>query len=237
MSEIWGQPLITVIGAGILGGIVQYLTWWWQNQQKGWDIRVSLVTAMSEAAMGLMARFETVLDLGESADNSSVCAALNDASQTFAVNKAVVGTKLEAYLARPTIAKRWDKLADAMIDLVELRQLDAAHHNEHRENEDREKDHRKKLLIRLIKAMRVLVKCERPGLAHDRKNPEEVLQNLRDQLDRPRTETVEAQVWRNALDTVLERKRVLIIEVRDAPMAFHMPLLPFGKRASSNRRM
>src|SRR4029453_2504440 len=63
------HPLtVTVIGAGIIGVLVQTLTWWWQNQRKAWEIRVSLVAEMSEVAMDLMARLETTLDLEELAN-------------------------------------------------------------------------------------------------------------------------------------------------------------------------
>jgi len=165
MSEpgFWDHPLtVTVIGAGIIGVLVQTLTWWWQNQRKAWEIRVSLVAEMSEVAMDLMARLETTLDLEELANtketsgfwtrwkpfaqvrrrfeypatfvlfrNSRARVASNNAAQKFVVHKAVVGTKLEAYLwsppvaerkkkASPTIADRWNKLAKAMTNRAKL---------------------------------------------------------------------------------------------------------------------
>ena len=87
--------------------------------------------------MGLMARFETVLNLAESADDSGGLGRawddLKAERQKFEVREAVIGTKLEAYLKSPAIAQRWDKLAEAMTGLVELRGSDAAHDAEHRE--------------------------------------------------------------------------------------------------------
>jgi type III secretory pathway component EscS len=45
MSTFLSHPLtVAVIGAGIIGVLVQQLTRWWQDQRKAWEIRVMLVT-------------------------------------------------------------------------------------------------------------------------------------------------------------------------------------------------
>ena len=282
MSELgfWGHPLtVTVIGAGIIGVLVQTLTWWWQNQRKAWEVRVSLVAEMSEVAMDLMARLETTLDLEELANtkekpgfwtrwrpfaqvrhrfeypatfalfsNSRARVASTNAAQQFVVHKAVVGTKLEAYLwsprvaereekASPTIADRWDKLSKAMTNLVTLKQLDTPHDHEHCE----------KLLDELVHDMTDLIQCEQAGTAKEGNNPEKVLQNVVPRLNRLRDVLVDGeaqcnvhgtiQAFREVLNAVLERKRVLIVEVRDAPMAFRTPWLPRARsRVPSTRR-
>jgi hypothetical protein len=233
MSAFWGHPLtVTVIGAGIIGVLVQQLTRWWQDQRKAWEIRISLVAEMSETAMGLMARFENALRLETPAYKSRASKKLDAACEEFAVNKAVVGTKLEAYLASPTsvepgdktspsIADRWDRLAKVMTNLVELKEPDTDHGDKHREN----------LLAELTTAMKVLIQAERPGTANDGGSPEKVLQNVRNQLDELRlalVDKVDGRAWRSVLNAVLERKRVLVVEVRDAPMAFRTSWLPWG---------
>lgn len=232
MSAFWGHPLtVTVIGAGIIGVLVQQLTRWWQDQRTAWEIRVHLVAEMSQTAMDLMARFESMLGLENLPDNSCASKKLNDAREEFAVNRAVVHTKLEAYLAnptsvergdgaRPSIADRWESLGKAMTNLVELKELDAARDDERREN----------LLVRLTEAMKVLIRAEQSGTANDGGNREEVLRNVCRQLDGLHAvpvDRVHGRAWRGVLSAVLERKRVLVAEVLDAPMAFRTPLLPW----------
>jgi cytochrome c556 len=111
MSESLGHPLVVaLIGAAVAGALVQHIAQRWQERQKAFDVRVGLVADMSEVSMGLMAHFEAVLALEELADEAGARAALDvvDARrQEFAARKAVVGTKLEAYLASPAMAERW----------------------------------------------------------------------------------------------------------------------------------
>jgi hypothetical protein len=202
MWAFLNHPLIvTLIGVAIAGVLVPYFARRWQDRQKALDVRVTLITDMSQASMGLMARFETVLNLAESADDSGGLGRawddLKAERQKFEVREAVIGTKLEAYLKSPAIAQRWDKLAEAMTGLVELRGSDAAHDAGHRQpvlrqlaeamtglvelrgsSPAHDAGHREPMLRQLAEAMTGLVEREGSDAAHDAEHRERVLRRL-----------------------------------------------------------
>ena len=68
-------------------------------------------------------------------------------------------------------------------------------------------------------AMTELVKRERSGVARNGTNREEVLQKV----GKLRTARVDGPAWLDVHRAVLERKRVLIVEVLNAPTVFQRP--------------
>jgi hypothetical protein len=174
MWAFLNHPLIVALITGVViaAGLVPYIGRRWQDRQKAQDVQVSLITDMSEAAMGLMARFDTLLDLAGSADDSGALSrawdGLKAEQQNFEVRAQVIGTKLEAYLKSSAIAHRWDKLVEAMTWLVELRWLSPAH----------DAGHREQLLPQLAEAVTGLLAPRESPSAHDAGHREQLLPQL-----------------------------------------------------------
>ena len=131
------HPLIVaLVGIIITGLLVPYFARRWQNQQKALEVRVGLVTDMSECAMGLIARVQGVLRLtrdshlseeqqGKPPDELRAARKrLRAAREAFEVREAVVGTKLEVYFVDSDIPSRWDTLARELADLADLEGLE-----------------------------------------------------------------------------------------------------------------
>jgi hypothetical protein len=215
MSHFLEHPLVVaLIPAAVVGVLVQKAAQQWQERQKTLDVLVSLVTDMSEAAMGLIARLETVLDLEELDDRHGadmLLKELKDKPYDFQVRKAVAATKLEAYLKGSTIPHRWDTLAKAMTKFVALKQPNGA------------QQHRDRLVDELKEAMTELVECERSNNARDAKSPEDDVQQVRNAVDRlrPSPKSVDPLAWRDVLKAIRARKGVLIDEVRHTRRVFH----------------
>ena len=254
MWAFLNHPLIVALITGVViaAGLVPYIGRRWQDRQKAQDVQVSLITDMSEAAMGLMARFDTVLDLAGSADDSGALSrawdGLKAEQQNFEVRAQVIGTKLEAYLKSSAIAHRWDKLVEAMTWLVELRWLSPAHDAGHREQllpqlaeavtgllaprespSAHDAGHREQVLRKLAVAMTVLVEREGSSPAYDAGHREQMHQTMLRQLDKLSAVPVDGQAWRDVYDAILERKAALIHEVLKEPMVFRTSWIPWGR--------
>jgi hypothetical protein len=113
-----------------------------------------------------------VLELAESTDDSGALSrawdGLKAEQQDFEVRKAVIGTKLEAYLKSPAIAHRWDKLAEAMTYFAELKEPDPAH----------DAGHREQVLPQLAEAVTGLLASRESSPAHDAGHRERMLPQL-----------------------------------------------------------
>jgi hypothetical protein len=159
MAEFLTHPLVVLlVGAVITGLLIPWLTHGWQNRQKELEIKTGLVSDISESTMTILKRIEAVqvLRTGLPQDASNDNAApederkrgikrqfqeafdtMNQASQDFAIQSAVIRTKLQAYL--PEVSSNWSDFSDVVLRLYALEGIRGEQGHKHYKEELRQK--------------------------------------------------------------------------------------------------
>jgi hypothetical protein len=122
-EENFLYPLILLlIGAGISGGLVTWLTNRWQNHRKELEIKTDLASKMAEA----MALLDSEASLQIYLKKKLSVEEQNTARQNFKkwfVEMKSIHSKLEAYFPDTGITKLWDihlKLLDAFVSATQI---------------------------------------------------------------------------------------------------------------------
>jgi hypothetical protein len=108
-------PLILLlIGAGISGGLVTWLTNRWQNNRKELEIKVDIVSKMAEAmALQDANAFIYYLRKKKTLTDTEIDAYFADVKR-WHTDTRIVGSKLQAYFPEEDIRKRWEKYCDLL---------------------------------------------------------------------------------------------------------------------------
>jgi hypothetical protein len=106
------HPLITLsFGALLTGVLVPLITRQWQLRQKRLEVKIALITQMSESVMRFLMAIQFV-HVGARSFNQQ---AFDDAYREWEIGSAVFGTKLQAYLGSDsTLPAEWMRFAEAI---------------------------------------------------------------------------------------------------------------------------
>jgi hypothetical protein len=103
------HPLVLLLAGAVLSGFgVQWITHQWQLRQKSLELKIGLVTELSELVM----RFLTVIQLVPGGAESFSQEAFQEAYRDWKVGSAVFGTKLQAYLGDVNLPREWTEFSD-----------------------------------------------------------------------------------------------------------------------------
>jgi hypothetical protein len=122
MSEFLKHPLfLLVMGFALTGIIVPAITRLWQIRQKELEIKIGLVSEVSESVMMIVMAVQLVhvtrKRYPESADALSVSQKeLDKRYVEWEVRSSVIGTKLEAYLPHTSLPKEWTEFRDVAVN-------------------------------------------------------------------------------------------------------------------------
>lgn len=126
MSDFFAHPLtVLIVGAILTGLLVPAITRRWQNRQKELEVKVELISELSEAIMQIVMAVQVVrvrAELPRSAmsdENSperdedvKAFQEMNKAYRTWEVRSAVLGTRLEAFFSGTAIPADWTSFSD-----------------------------------------------------------------------------------------------------------------------------
>jgi len=142
MAEFLTHPLVVLlVGAAITGLLIPWLTRGWHNRQKELEIKTGLVSDISESTMTILKSIEAVRVLRtwlpQDASNDKAAPkderlqrierqyheafdTMNQAARAFAIQSAVIGTKLKAYLPETEIPSTWSDFSDVVLSFYAL---------------------------------------------------------------------------------------------------------------------
>jgi hypothetical protein len=131
--QFFRHPLLLLVVGSVLSAL---LAWQWQNRQKRNEIRVDLVSDMSDTIMSLVAVLKAARPSSGPRAHTTLPAAspsVDEAARTFEINRCIIGTKLEAHLFPGTaVPGQWDALGDGLMALFGSVHADAATWPDHR---------------------------------------------------------------------------------------------------------
>ena len=123
MSEFLKHPFILLLtGFALTGLIVPTITRWWQIRQKELEIKIELVSEISESVMKFVMAIQFSHIAARSYGNhteelSRIQHDLNNSYHEWEVRSAVIGTKLQAYLPdTSSIPEEWTDFGRVMQD-------------------------------------------------------------------------------------------------------------------------
>jgi hypothetical protein len=122
MWEFLKHPLfLLLVGFALTGVIVPAITRLWQTRQKELEIKIDLVSDVSESVMTFLMAIQFVHVKprrypDRAKELSEFQQELNKRYFEWEVRRSVIGTKLEAYLPDKTIPAKWTDFDDAMND-------------------------------------------------------------------------------------------------------------------------
>jgi hypothetical protein len=111
LQAVLRHPLTTLAFGAILTGIVvPRITRGWQLRQKRLEVKVALVTELSERVVRFLMAIQFVRMRAKSLTQEQ----FDEAYREWQVGSRVLATKLEAYLVDGDLAAEWLRFADAM---------------------------------------------------------------------------------------------------------------------------
>ena len=121
MSELFRHPfLLLVVGALLSGVVVPALTRHWQVHQKELEVKIDLVSDISESIMNFVIAIQVAhvgMDrYGQNPDQGD----LTRAYREWQVRSAVIGSKLQAYFHDSIVPEEWAKLCEVLEDFYAL---------------------------------------------------------------------------------------------------------------------
>jgi hypothetical protein len=122
MSEFLKHPLLLLlVGFALTGITVPVITWWWQIRQKELEIKIGLVSEVSESVMMIVMAVQRVHVTRQRYPKSpdALSASQKEMDNRYVeweVQSSVIGTKLEAYLPHTSIPKEWTELRDVAVN-------------------------------------------------------------------------------------------------------------------------
>jgi hypothetical protein len=134
------HPLVILLAGAVLTGVVfPYLTRRWQNHQKELEIKVGLVSDMSQATM----EFVMAIQLAHLGSTTQTGGQFDKEYRTWEVKSAVIGTQLQAYY-RNRIPAEWTRFSELVESFYALEGVPRAEKAAHQE----------RLRTRLMEALR-----------------------------------------------------------------------------------
>jgi len=124
LDGVLRHPLfLLLVGALVTGLGVPAITRNWQQRQKRLEVKTALVTDISEVVMRFMLAIQFVEMSVRTFDQSR----FDDAYRDWEVGSAILGTKLQAYMAATTLPRRWTEFSRAVTVFYAILGTDAEH--------------------------------------------------------------------------------------------------------------
>jgi hypothetical protein len=129
MSDLLKHPfLLLLVGAALTGIIVPAFTRRWQIHQKELEIKIDLVSDISESIMAFVMAIQVIhvgaKRYGHQSDQvTHFQEDLTKAYREWEVRSSVIGTKLQAYLPNTPIPEEWTHLSSVLEDFYALEGL------------------------------------------------------------------------------------------------------------------
>jgi hypothetical protein len=128
IKNVLSHPFVLlVIGAGISGLLVPYITNQWQNHQKELELKTDLASQISKAVANIIIVSRLVQIPAFAYTNLSYA----NTFEEWEVSKATIGSQIQSYFPKNQIKQEWDNLSSAITEFSALNAPLTQNHTSH----------------------------------------------------------------------------------------------------------